>query len=139
MKLTKHFKKEYVDHWEWMFADLDRDDWRAGWAFECNEQGQLFALDKWQADSYRQRWHDWQAGKLKRRMQHYIQPETTYAEGYCDRCGELVVLYDSFLTTCDECGADYNGSGQLLAPRSQWGWETDESLGDIFNPLPEDW
>ncbi len=34
--------------------------------------------------------------------------------------------------TCD-CGRDYNAFGQILAPRSQWGEETGESLSDILN------
>lgn len=45
-------------------------------------------------------------------------------------CGREVVL-DRFTCSCD-CGLDYNQSGQLLAPRSQWGEETGESLGDIL-------
>lgn len=49
--------------------------------------------------------------------------------GRCS-CGEEVTL-DHFTNTCD-CGRDYNSSGQLLAPRSQWGEETGESLGDIL-------
>lgn len=48
----------------------------------------------------------------------------------CD-CGEHVSL-DGFTCTCERCGADYNSSGQRLAPRSQWGEETGESLGDIL-------
>ena len=31
------------------------------------------------------------------------------------------------------CEADYSSTGQLLAPRSQWGWDTGESLSDILN------
>ena len=50
--------------------------------------------------------------------------------GQCD-CGELVNL-DRFTNTCDGCGTDYNGSGQRLAPRSQWGCETGESVSDIL-------
>lgn len=45
-------------------------------------------------------------------------------------CGREVVL-DSFTCPCD-CGRDYNQSGQLLAPRSQWGEDTGESLGDVL-------
>jgi len=42
----------------------------------------------------------------------------------CD-CGRSVTLCDSWANSCD-CGAEFNGSGQLLAPRSQWGEETGE-------------
>jgi hypothetical protein len=47
----------------------------------------------------------------------------------CD-CGREVTL-DGFTCSCD-CGRDYNSAGQRLAPRSQWGEETGESLGDIL-------
>jgi hypothetical protein len=38
----------------------------------------------------------------------------------------------NFTNTCDQCGADYNFSGQRLAPRSQWGEETGESWQDCY-------
>ncbi len=49
---------------------------------------------------------------------------------YCDCCGKRVEL-TGFTNTCD-CGADYNSFGQLLAPRSQWGEETGESVSEIL-------
>lgn len=52
-------------------------------------------------------------------------------------CRRELDLHDGFLNTCD-CGRDYNGSGQLLAPRSQWGEETGETLADILGPSWED-
>ena len=59
------------------------------------------------------------------RFEHsYWEP----AVGQCS-CG-LEVYLDGFTNTC-ECGADYNMSGQLLAPREQWGEETGETDGDI--------
>jgi hypothetical protein len=60
----------------------------------------------------------------------YTTRYTTPAVGRCD-CGAAVTL-DGFTCTCERCGADYNGSGQRLAPRSQWGEETGESLADIL-------
>jgi len=51
--------------------------------------------------------------------------------GRCD-CGCEVYL-DGFTNTCDDCDADYNSSGQRLAPRECWGEETGESLGDILS------
>lgn len=48
-------------------------------------------------------------------------------------CGRAVTLDDPMTNTCD-CGQEYNGSGQHLAPRSQWGEETGESLADILGP-----
>lgn len=51
------------------------------------------------------------------------------AIGKCS-CGMLVHL-SGFTNTCDRCGNDYNMSGQLLAPREQWGEETGEHYVDI--------
>ena len=42
----------------------------------------------------------------------------------CD-CGTHLTLYSWWATECD-CGTEYNGAGQTLAPRSQWGEETGE-------------
>jgi hypothetical protein len=52
------------------------------------------------------------------------------ALGVCS-CGTNVLL-EGFTNTCDNCGKDYNLGGQELAPRSQWGEETGESLSDIL-------
>jgi len=49
----------------------------------------------------------------------------------CTDCGREVLCY-GFTNTC-ECGADYNMSGQQLAPREQWGEETGESVADILS------
>ena len=56
--------------------------------------------------------------------------------GTCESCGEEVGLMQ-FTNTC-RCGADYNSSGQRLAPRSQWGEETFESVADILAVDSED-
>jgi hypothetical protein len=49
----------------------------------------------------------------------------------CEGCNHKVALW-GFTNTC-ECGRDYNMSGSLLAPRSQWGEETGETASDILN------
>jgi len=59
------------------------------------------------------------------------------AIGICDQCGRRVTLHGSFDCIC-ECGAEYTLFGQRLAPRSQWGYETGESLSDIIGPYRED-
>jgi hypothetical protein len=45
-------------------------------------------------------------------------------------CGEI--LYCAHFTNTCDCGIDYDSSGQELAPRSQWGEETGESVADIL-------
>lgn len=52
------------------------------------------------------------------------------AVGICENCNADVELR-GFTNTC-ECGADYNMSGERLAPREQWGWDTGESVDDIL-------
>lgn len=67
--------------------------------------------------------------KVNREVISHQNREIIPAVGECE-CGKDVELH-GFTNTC-ECGADYNMSGQLLAPRSQWGEETGESLSDIL-------
>lgn len=56
----------------------------------------------------------------------------------CD-CGAHVALYMSLANPCDECSREYNASGQLLASRAQWGWDTGESESEIMQGnLPMD-
>lgn len=46
-------------------------------------------------------------------------------------CGEDLEC-SKFTNTCPLCYKDYNFAGKLLAPRSQWGEETGESVADIL-------
>jgi len=66
-------------------------------------------------------------GRVQRRVSRWTEP----AVGKCEVCGAEVIL-ERFTCTC-ECGADYNSSGQRLAPRCQWGEETGESVADILS------
>ena len=45
-------------------------------------------------------------------------------------CG-ATILCQAFTNTC-YCGKDYNHAGQLLASRSQWGYETGETADEIL-------
>ena len=51
-------------------------------------------------------------------------------------CNNEVSLDNVMTNTCEKCHSNYNSSGRKLAPRSQWGWDTGESLSDI---LSSDW
>lgn len=44
------------------------------------------------------------------------------------RCGAHLSLESSWANECERCHTEYNGSGQELAPRSQWGEETGEQF-----------
>ena len=67
----------------------------------------------------------------------------TYRNINCLKCGKTITINTgAFTNPCenDFCDADYNWSGQLLAPRSQWGEETGESAFEIMMPISdEDW
>ena len=56
----------------------------------------------------------------------YYENEFFYRESAQIKCCDVWLSLGKFTNTCDKCGADYNGSGQLLAPRQFWGEETGE-------------
>ena len=43
-------------------------------------------------------------------------------------CGNEIELWDSWANACNNCGKEYNGSGQELSTREFWGEET----GEVF-------
>lgn len=43
-------------------------------------------------------------------------------------CGEPFALMSTWANACPKCDTEYNGSGQRLAPRSEWGHETGEQF-----------
>ena len=45
----------------------------------------------------------------------------------CD-CGQEVECWEGWANECPSCHTEYNGGGQKLAPRSQWGEETGETF-----------
>lgn len=118
---------EYARHFEW------RDTPGAGFSFPCDAQGNIFALEHAAAQGNLAACLDGTFDVIDRGIEtyehHYWEPGAIR----CDVCQAEVVLEDSFLNPCT-CGADYSGTGQLLAPREQWGEETGESLADILGP-----
>jgi hypothetical protein len=123
---------DYVRRFSW------RNDPESGFSFPCDEQGNLTKVlhpeghrnyvncvsgvyDVVDHGVVAEPWSRWEPAIIR-----------------CV-CGSPVVLYDAWLETCPSCQRDYNGAGQLLAPRSQWGEETGESLADMFTSYdPED-
>jgi hypothetical protein len=65
----------------------------------------------------------------------YFRSYRRSAVGECV-CGQEVSL-SGFTNTC-ECGLDYNMSGQMLAPREQWGEECNEQWSDCYGGSLED-
>lgn len=108
-------------------------EWRtmpgAGFSFPCNAVGTVAQLNP-AAQENLEKCVDGTYDVVDQGVQEYTNRYTIAAVLKCD-CGAKVQL-DGFTNTCDRCRADYNMSGQRLAPRSQWGEETGESLGDIL-------
>lgn len=99
----------------------------AGFAFPCDKDGNIVLTD-----SNRENVENCQNGTFDVVDKGIITTEfpcTVPQLGLCT-CGQKVSL-SSFTNTC-QCGRDYNINGHPLAPRSQWGEETGESLSDIL-------
>jgi len=43
-------------------------------------------------------------------------------------CGNDVYCDSTWANACERCGTEYNGGGQMLAPRLHWGEETGETF-----------
>lgn len=99
----------------------------SGYAFDCNEAGVPILKCEAARENYERVKDDPAYKRLGVKVDTWTY--TIPAVGKCD-CGREVVL-DGFTCPCD-CGRDYNSSGQLLAPRSQWGEETGETAADIL-------
>lgn len=123
---------------------FDRGD-GSGWSFDLDEAGKPIFGD--QHDSAYQAKTSWESGDdpgaihfallclgLVPSIQRYEYNEwvNTYTQpaiGLCP-CGEEIRLEGDYGHGIDcECGRIYNGSGQELAPRSQWEdrWDEDST------------
>ena len=87
--------------------------------------------------------HNWNDGVWSREQdlgyQNFLSvlESDNYSMGYYEnthfcrvpaqiKCCDKWLSLSKFTNTCSTCGSDYNGSGQLLASRDQWGEETGE-------------
>tara|TARA_R100000234_G_scaffold101521_1_gene70573 strand:+ start:3974 stop:4363 length:390 start_codon:yes stop_codon:yes gene_type:complete len=103
----------------------------SGLSFTCNAKGRplIHRLN----ESSRKTLRECLAGEvdgrkmIDRGVRDYSKDVREPAEGICDVCRATVVLANTWASPC-ECGTEYNGSGQRLAPRSQWGEETGETF-----------
>lgn len=102
----------------------------AGRSFDCDEHGTL--LKPSQGEYYAEALRDVAAGEM---IDEGIE---TYEHGYWEpavikcTCGRELALADPMDNEC-HCGALYNGSGQSLRPRREWGEETGETYADIMS------
>ena len=128
-------RRERIERVEYFLSYERKDIPGAGWSFPCDEQGNVKEDELQPAglESLRECRANHTEGPFACHPPEVRESWTRYTKpaiGRC-HCGREVELY-GFTNTCD-CGADYNSSGQLLAPRDQWGEETGESLADILN------
>lgn len=129
MKIIKDSKLAIRVSYGLAYDYVDREG--CGFSFPCDENGnvKMDELGEVARQSLYYCQNDMVGGFQPSYVQKYVNRFIDPAVGLCD-CGTGVVLSD-FTNTCDQCGRDYNSSGQLLAPREQWGEETGEHPADI--------
>lgn len=132
--IKESWTEEIVDRWH----SFDRkDDTTCGYIFHFDANGDIVSTNPEFATATYEQLRD--TGRdsegishidmgMQERTQRYRHP----AIGRCS-CGAEITL-QGFVCSC-ECGLEYNSCGQQLAPRSQWGEETGESVADIFCPI----
>ena len=100
-----------------------------GYSFRCDEEGNLIDDENWSERRGRIYALLCNKGYKFPVIREYRWNRLLPRIGKCV-CGEEVCL-TGYPNDC-ECGRDYDIQGNLLAPRSQWGEETGESIGDIL-------
>lgn len=112
-----------------LFFQLKGESEGSGFAFDCDANGVPTLANEAAADNYRKcldGTYDVVALGIEEYHHRYRHPRV----GKCE-CGCKVYLAN-FTNTCDRCGADYNSSGQRLAPRHFWGEETGEHWSECY-------
>jgi hypothetical protein len=130
MKLIKNSERVTEVTYEAVFDSLEMNG--CAYSFPCTWDGQIYPLKNELAEANLQKLlTDGMGGTYtsKPEVRTWKHSYTIAAQWRCD-CGAIVYIAGRD-ETCERCGADYNASGQRLAPRSQWGEETGETYGDI--------
>jgi hypothetical protein len=93
-------------------------------SFPCNEAGDLNSIPE-EAQENLNKCLDGTYDVTRRGVVRYERSYRVPALARCE-CGKKLELCGD--TVCERCHREYNGSGQLLAPRHMWGEETGESF-----------
>lgn len=108
-----------------------RSDPSSGYSFPCDEQGEPLPGEM-QAAGWRSYFY------VLDHPEQYADRGVVKRRWACRHpaiircpCGKAVSLDDAWLNICS-CGRDFDGAGNVLAPRSQWGEETGESLAEMM-------
>lgn len=128
-KILQERSREQEENFELFFQS--KNDPTRGYSFVCDSRGNvdMDLMSPCARENYFRCFkgeEDVEKGEIRSWMNTWVEPRI----GLCE-CGDRIVL-DGFTNTCT-CGRDYNSAGQELAPRSQWGCETGESLSDILH------
>jgi hypothetical protein len=99
----------------------------SGYSFPCDEHGNVALPDNEAGRENLSKCLGGVYNVIDRGIETYSHSYTEPGVIKC-HCGRHVTLGSSWANECDNCHREYNQSGQLLAPRSQWGWET----GEVF-------
>ena len=92
----------------------------SGYAFDATNTGEIVITSPTQQASLDNARAQVAAGTMRERG------HVSWTRGYWEPavlrcgCGQRVYLEDSLTNACERCGRLYNGSGQSLAPLSQW-------------------
>lgn len=116
-------EREHKERVEFSLFFENPEDKGSGYSFDSDEAGNVDA-DKLN-EVARANFDRMVAGDWPRDVRRFESHWVEAAVIECD-CGAPVELGSSWANSCEKCGREYNGSGQLLASRSQWGEETGE-------------
>lgn len=113
----------YAHHFEWAHEP------GAGFSFDCSAAGHLNAMPEAALANYDKcidgTYDVINRGVLPHTVS-YWQPAVVKCE-----CGRRIYLDDPMTNECERCGLLCNGSGQVLAPMSQW---DAEAIYERFGP-----
>ena len=126
MHIINESERVYRHEFTLSFSSVETPGW--GYSFPCDEAGNIQSLNPTASANLAYAIAHPELfipNGVEKREWSYFQP----AIGKCS-CGREVDLAH-FTNTCN-CGADYNMSGQRLAPRQFWGEETGEQPSDCI-------
>lgn len=136
MKIKRDRRRETITCYQAVYFDPTRN---YSFSFDCDKDGNVnleelakhgTAYENYQAIQRTGICHGI-TFKTTPEIQDWSHDVTHAAIGEC-QCGGEVYL-EGFTNTCEQCGADYNLSGQRLAPRAQWCEETwPEQVADVL-------
>jgi|KBSMisStandDraft_5_1062788.scaffolds.fasta_scaffold1416361_2 hypothetical protein len=127
MKILSQRRVEITTYWTREFDQ--KQGHGSGFGFPCAENGAIYFDELAPAAINSLAFVTANPDYIDRGAIEHTRQTTHPAIGQCDGCMRTVVL-DSGTNGC-QCGLEYNSFGQRLAPRDQWGEETNEHPSDV--------